>query len=303
MDHLDIRLLRIFMTLMSEMSVTRAAIKLGVSQSALSQSLARLRVIFNDPLLLRSRGRMVPTDRAVELSHLVRDMFGYYDAILESPHAFDPVDSKRRFVVTAPEYAEHMLMPALMERLRQEAPGIRVEVRAPQPDRAVEQLESGEVDLRIAWLLSPASSLRSVQLFQDRVVCLARKPHPSVRGRLDLNQFLSLPHVRPLGTGRSTTTQILDEAVAREGLKIERPILVQNFLTVPLIVSRTDMLATLPKRLAETFIQQHRLQICDIPLRLPRVRYAAYWHERQQKDPGHRWLRELLVQTSAALRA
>jgi DNA-binding transcriptional LysR family regulator len=302
MDNIDVRLLRAFMTLMSERSVSRAADRLGVGQPALSQSLGRLRTLFGDPLLLRARGGMVPTDRANELEISVRTILAEYDRMLEPPERFDAASSRRRFVLTVPEYAEHLLMPHVFSRLRAEAPGVRVEVRAPMPDRAAELLEIGEVDLRIAWLLTAPLALRSMQLFQDEVVCIASASHPEVQGTLTLAKFLALPHVQPLGTGKPTTARVLAEAVEREGHRLERSFLVQNFLTIPLIVSRTDMLATLPRKLALTFTAQHRLQLLELPLRLPKIRYASYWHERSQKDPGHRWLRGLVQEAARGVR-
>jgi DNA-binding transcriptional LysR family regulator len=301
MDNIDLRLLRAFLALMAERSVTRAAHRVGVGQSAMSQTLARLRALFGDPLLLKSRGGMAATDRALELEKSVRLMLDEYDRMLAPADSFDPATSRRRFVITAPEYAEHLLMPPVLARLRQLAPGIRLEVRAPQPGRVVELLESGELDLRIAWLLAPSPSLRSMQLFQDQIVCLASQPHAGIQGSLTLDQFLEWPHVQPLGTGRPTTAVVLADAVAREGRKIERAFLVQNFLTIPLIVARTDMLATLPRMLARAFAAQHKLQMLEMPMRLPRIRYAAYWHERSQKDPGHRWLRGVVLQAARAL--
>lgn len=301
MDNMDFRLLRALLVLVTEKNVTRAANLLGVGQPALSQTLGKLREHFNDPLLVRTRGGMVPTERARELEQSARQILAEYDRMVSPADRFDPATSRRRFVVTIPEYAEHMLMPPLLERLRRESPDIRIEVRPPQPARAIEQLEAGDVDLRIAWLLAPTPTLRSMPLFQDQVVCLASRSHPTIRDRLTVEDFLRCPHVRPLGTGRPTTAVVLDEAVAKEGRKIERPFLVQNFLTIPAIVSRTDMLATLPRMLARPFADQYALQLLEVPLRLPRIRYAAYWHERSQKDPGHRWLRGMFQQAGREL--
>ncbi|MFN7040141.1 MAG: LysR family transcriptional regulator [Acidovorax temperans] len=303
MDNVDIRLLRAFLALMAERSVTRAADKLGVGQSAMSQTLARLRILFSDPLLLKSRGGMAATDRALELERSVRLMLYEYDQMLTPAESFEPATSRRRFVISAPEYAEHLLMPPVLARLREVAPGVRLDVRAPQPARSAELLENGELDLRIAWLLTPTPSLRSMQLFQDHIVCLASQSHRAIQGSLTLDQFLEWPHVQPLGTGRPTTAVVLADAVAREGRKIERTFLVQNFLTIPLIIARTDMLATLPHMLAISFATQHKLQVLQMPMRLPRVRYAAYWHERSQKDLAHRWLRGLVLDAARALMA
>jgi DNA-binding transcriptional LysR family regulator len=296
-DTVDIRQLRAFVALMTEASVSRASDRLGISQPSLSQTLARLRATFNDPLLIRSGRGMVPTDRAREIERSVRVLLAEYDRMLAQAEGFDPATSARRFVLTAPEYAEHLLIPGVLARVRTEAPRVRVEVRAPQPERAAELLESGEVDLRIAWLLSPPGTLRSMPLFQDRIVCLASRENPRLRGALPLAEFLRAAHVRPFGTGRPTSARVIDEAVERVGGKIDS-FLVQNFLTIPAILDGTDMLATLPFRLAQTFTAQHKLEVLELPLRLPRIRYAAYWHERSQKDAGHRWLRGV-VQTAA----
>ena len=205
MNNIDIRLLRAFLLFMSERSVSRTSERLGLSQPAASHLLARLRVLFNDPLLLRSRAGMIPTDRATELEKSVRRMLEDYERMVTPPEKFDAASSQRRFVLSAPEYAEHLLIPPLLRALREQAPHVRIEVRAPQPERAYELLESGEVDLRIAWVMTPPLSLRSMQLFQDRIVCLVSGSNRQVQGALSLAQFLALPHVRPLGTGRPTT--------------------------------------------------------------------------------------------------
>lgn len=193
-------------------------------------------------------------------------------------------------------------MPGISRRLRKEAPQVRIEVHAPDRDRAYELLESGRLDLRIAWLPKPPVSLRSMQLFQDRIVCIAHRDHPTIQGTLSLAQYLAAPHVRPLGTGRTTTGRVIDGAVERQGKgrKLELTFLVQNFLKIPFLMEGTDAIATLPLTLAQRFQQQHPLQVLETPLRLPRVRYAAYWHERSQKDAGHRWLRSVVADAAHA---
>ena len=303
MDDIDTRLLRTFLVLMAEKSVSRSAERLGLSQPATSHALARLRAMFGDPLLLRGRAGMVPTERAAEIERSVRRMLGELDGLIAQDRPFDPAKASRTFVLSAPEYAEHLLMPLLSKRLRREAPGVRIEVRAPDRERAFELLESGQVDVRIAWLPKPPVSLRSVALFQDRIVCIAHRDHPAVRGAITLAQYLALPHARPLGTGRTTTGQVIDSAVERQGRgrKLDLVFLVQNFLTLPFLMDGTDVIATLPLLLAQRFGAQHPLQILEPPLRLPRVRYAAYWHERSHKDAGQRWLRAVLVDAARAV--
>jgi DNA-binding transcriptional LysR family regulator len=301
MDNVDIRLLRAFLVLMQERNVSTAAEHLGISQPAASHALARLRALFDDPLLLRSRAGMVASTRATEFEQGVRELLATYDGLLGLARPFDPAVSAQTFVVSAPEYAERLLLPGLAQRVRRQAPQVRIEVQTPDRDRALELLETGRVDLRVAWLPRPPQSLRSMQLFQDRIVCIAATDHPTVQGSISQEQFLTLPHARPLGTGRTTTGRVIDEAVEQLGGQLNLAFLVQNFLTIPLMMDGTDLIATVPLRLATFLRRQHPLQILEPPLRLPRIRYAAYWHERSQKDPGHRWLRGLLLDSARAL--
>jgi DNA-binding transcriptional LysR family regulator len=301
-DPLDIRLLRIFDTLIAEGSVSRAADRLGLSQPATSRALARLRQHFGDPLLLRSRHGMTPTERAAQLARTLRPLLDQLDALLAPPAPFDPARSSRGFVLSAPEYAEHLLMPGLLRRMRTVAPGVRVDVRAPDPPRSLDHLERGEVDLRIAWVLKVPPTLRTMPLWQDRIVCVADRRHPHLRGgTLSLEQYLKLPHVRPLGLGRTTTGQVLDAAVGRLAGRVPVCFGVQNFLSVPRMLVGTDAIATMPRALALAFASQHDVAVFDPPLTLPRVRYAAYWHERSHKDAGHRWLRQLVVEEARSL--
>jgi DNA-binding transcriptional LysR family regulator len=301
MNELDVRLLRAFLVLLAERSVSRAAGQLRMSQPAISHVLRRLRLVFGDELLLKSRGGMIPTDRALQLEGQVRLLLASYDELVKPVREFEPSTSTRRFVLTAPESAEHMLMPGLMRHLRAQAPGIRVDVRAPDPGRAYELLESGAVDLRIAWLLKPMASLRSQQLFQDEMVYIADRKHPSVRGTLSLPQFLALPHLRTYGQSVSASNQVIDEALDRLGKKLRLVFYLQNFLTMPRILMGSDAIAAWPRRLALQFADEYPLQLLDLPIKVPRIRFAAYWHERNQRDPGHRWLRQAVQATARAL--
>jgi len=300
-DNIDIKLLRTLLVLLSERSVSRTADRLDISQPAASHALARLRTLFDDPLLLRSRMGMVPTDRAVEIEVRVRRLLAEYDALTGQAQPFDPSVSRRRFVVSAPEYAEHLLMPPILRYLRAHAPNIRIEVCTPDPERAYDLLESGEVDLRIAWLRKPQQSLRSMQLFQDRIVCIADRDHPDLGDTLSLAQFLRLPHARPWGMGRATLGRVIDEAVERLGKKLAPPFHMQNFLTIPYTIIGSDILAILPLVLAQSFAAQRPIRIMEVPLRLPRMKYGAYWHERSHKDVGHKWLRGVVLQASQSL--
>jgi DNA-binding transcriptional LysR family regulator len=297
----DFQLLRAFDALIGERSVSRAAQRLETSQPAMSRSLARLRLLFGDPLLLRGQGGMVPTRRALELQEPVRRILGDIDRIALKPTAFVPRTSQVRFVVTATEYAEYVLAPALMGRLQREAPGVRVEIRAPHIERAMEWLEQGEIDFRVGWLPAPPLALRSKLLFRDRFVCLARKGHPAIRGALSLTQYFAAQHVHPRFARPSTSGQVIDDAVAAHGRKLDVALVVQNFLSVAHTVAQSDLIATVPDRLARSLADRLPLQKLKVPLDLPELRIGVYWHERTQQEPAHRWFRQLLAEVARTL--
>jgi len=293
------RLMRTFLVLLQERSVSKAATRLNLSQPATSHALARLRELFADPLLLRSGQGLSATPRALALELEIQKMVSEYDWLVRSGSRFDPATSNRTFVLTAPEFGERMLVPHLFRTLRKLAPGVRVEFQAPDPDRAFEMLESGALDFRIAWLTRPHPTLRSIPLYQDHLVCLACAKHPEIRGVLTLEQFLNLPHARTIGTNHATTIRVIDEAVSKVGGRLSRSFLVQNFMIVPPTLEGSDIIATLPSIQAHAFAQQYKLQVLEPPLRLPRIRYGAYWHERSQHDAGHQWLRQRIKEAAA----
>ena len=303
METSEIRMLRAFRVFVAERSVSRASERLGLSQPATSHLLARLRGMLNDPLLIRSRQGMLPTDRALELELVAREVLASYDRLTALGKGFDPATSQRNFTISAPEYAERLLAPRLLRRVRAEAPHVRVTVRAPQPERALEQLESGELDMRIAWLPSPLKSLRSVQLFQDRLVCIADRRHAGIEGRLTLEQFVTLPHVRTATYSQTFTGKVIEDAIQRHARAPVRPFLVPSFGVIPITIQGTDLIATLPRRLAVEYARAYGLQVLEAPVRLPTVRYAAYWHERSHKDAAHVWLRGLVTASARPLRA
>jgi DNA-binding transcriptional LysR family regulator len=300
-QNIDRALLRCFDALITERSVSRAAERLGLSQPAMSNALARLRELLDDPLLLRARGLMTPTNRALELVEPVRNTLASLDRILSRPGPFDPATSRLSFTLTAPEYVESTLLPALIERLQRDAPLIDLEVRSVNPDKAVEWLETGELDFRLGWVRDPPPSLRSRLLFRDRFVCLARNEHPHIHGSLSLDQYMTLPHVRARTSTRSTFWRTIDEAasVHRRGPRVAY--IVQDFVVAPRVVATTDLIATVPERFALSVAGPYSLQILKPPLRLPPISICAYWHERTQREPAHRWFSKVLAEVSSAL--
>jgi len=303
-DSIDIRLLRALPVLLRERSVSRAAEALRLSQPATSHLLARLRRLLNDDLLLRSRHGMVPTERALELEKGVLALLDHYELLVQPVEVFRPAEAQRTFNLSSPESAERVLIPPLLRRLRREAPNVRIIVHAPKPERMLELLERGDLDLRIAWLVSaPETSLRSVRLLDDRLVCVTDKANSSVGAQLTLEKYLSAPQIRTFGYSQTVTGRAIDKAVMEQGRELPPPQVVHNFVTMMQSLIGTDLIATVPRMLADESNIEHRLRIMEAPLPFPSVRYAAYWHERRHADAGHCWLRNLLVEVGRDLEA
>jgi DNA-binding transcriptional LysR family regulator len=298
METSEIRLLHAFTVLMAERSVSRAGERLGLTQPAASRTLAKLRNAFGDPLLIRSRSGMVPTERAVELLAIAREVLASYERLTKPSEGFDYAHSPHGFVISAPEFAERLLVPPLFRRLHVEAPNVRMTIRAPDPERAYAMLESGELDLRIAWLTAPVKSLRSMPLFQDRLVCIADARHGPA---LTLEQFLTQPSIRTSSYAASTTGKVIDQAFERLGREPVRIYLVQNFQVIPYAIPGTNLIATLPSLLAREYVKHHALRVYEPPLRFPPIRYGAYWHERRHKDAAHKWLRAMIAAAARSL--
>lgn len=291
-DGVEVFLLRCFAALMRERSVSRAADALATSQPAVSKALARLRTLFNDPLLIRAHARMVPTNRALELEEPVRRILADLAAVIEAPHAFDPKTAEATFRLTAAETVEHLIFPRLIERLQTTAPGIRIEARHPSRDHALRWLETGEIDFRIGWLERPPQTLHSATLYRDRLVCVVRKGHPVISGSISLDQYLALPHARLEVAPHGMSGRAIDEAVSRLGATLRIGMLVQNYGTVMHTVARSDLIATVSERMLRGTAPQLGLQILDPPLKLPELRINMFWHARTHKDPRHRWFRQ-----------
>lgn len=301
-ESIDVRLLRMLLVLLSEKNVSRAAQKLDMSQPAMSHVLNRLRRIFDDPILLRSHNGMVCTDRAREIEPRVRELLDSFERLVAYEESFDPARSKRVFVIAAAVYTEYVLLPGLVRRVREQAPSVKIEVKPPNYGHAHEELESGEADIRLAWGQGPAPlSLRSILLFQDRIVCVSDRRRKEKGGPLSIAEYLAASHIRAQGAERTTTGKVVDSAVAQYGTTLSIALTVQNHLCIPRMVEGTDVVATLPRRLALQTAANASLEITEPPLRLPRVRMMGYWHERSHTDPGHRWFRSLVVAASREL--
>jgi DNA-binding transcriptional LysR family regulator len=288
----DLNLLVALDALLAERNVTRAAARLKLSQSAMSATLARLRMLFGDPLLLRAAGGMLPTSKGAELAAPVRQVLGEIGRIVAQPGTFDPAGAERTFTIAASDYVEYAILPRLVDFLEARAPRARLAVRPMDFGAVGRHLEAGEIDLGILGAAFAPPSARSRPLFVERFVCVVRRGHPGVAERLTLDDYCALDHVlvSPFG---GTFTAPADDALAALGRTRHVRLSVPHFLLVAEILTRSDMIAVLPERLARGYGE--RLRVFELPFELAPFTIMAVWHERTHRDPALAWLRQSLA--------
>lgn len=296
----DLQLLRCLEALLTERNVSRAAAKLNLSQPAMSHALARLRVLFDDPLLARGRGGMTPTARALGLEPQLREALSAAYRLVEKRTVFLPAESRQEFTVMTAEYVEYLLLPHLIARLREEAPFVRVTFRSAQPERALEWLERGELDFRLGWWPESAPALRAKRLMRDPLVCVARQGHPLIRGAITDEQFMGIAHVVQSERMKSARRAV-EQAVLARHRHLQVQFRVQDSLALCNVVAHSDLIGTLPERFARALADKFPLQVMPIPMAIAEIRQAMYWHERTHNEPGHQWFRNLVAELAKKL--
>jgi len=291
--NVDLNLLVALDALLAERSVSRAALRLHLSQPATSALLARLRELFGDPLLLRSARGMLPTPRAMELLGPIRQVLDQVDAIVKPRAAFDAASAIYTFTLSASDYVEYALLPMLADYLEHKAPGVRLQVRPLDLQLVAKQMETGEVDLCITGLQNALPGLHVRPLYRERMVSVVRRNHPEIGASLTLDQFCSLEHIQVWVRGSGFNTRI-DEALAALGRKRHARLAVPHFLLVPEMVARSNMISALPERLARGYAKQ--LRILEPPVQIEGFTVGEMWHARNELDTAQRWLREVLLE-------
>jgi DNA-binding transcriptional LysR family regulator len=290
---LNLNLLVVLDALLVDRHVSRASTRLGLSQPAVSNALAQLRDVFSDPLLVRSGGRMVPTERALSLAGPVHAALGQLSAALDAP-VFDPGRVQRSFVIATTDFVDFVLLPKLLARINREAPGVRLQIREWSQHRVPPTLETGEIDLMIGFYPDVPAGHRDERLFPDEFVCIVRKDHPKVGRKLDLKTYTKLEHV--LVTAEAAGPGVVDTVLAKRGMSRTVGLRMSHFLMVPAVVAATDYVAAVSRRVAEPYAAHLPLRILPAPLRLPRGSVGQVWHERTHSSAAHAWLRALIHQ-------
>lgn len=317
-EQLDLNLLRIFEALVEERSATRAGSRLGLTQSAISHALNRLRYVLKDELFVRSPDGMQPTDRAAEIAPRLRQGLLQLQLAL-TPSEFNPAISERRFTVTCTEYAGAVLMPALIARLRAVAPRTSLNV-LPSNLGVAETLRSGRADLALGSFRRVPEWAESEPLMRETRVWVLSSDNPAASEEMTLERLAELPHLVIAATGEDenaiegyvvdhglerlvtrSDAGSLQGALAARGLRRNVAVTTPHILAALATVSQSDIAALLPRRLATAFMGRYRLLLFEPPYPSPPFEMMSLWHREHGDQPAVAWLRTLLREVAAEL--
>ncbi|MBB1593343.1 LysR family transcriptional regulator [Achromobacter sp. UMC46] len=289
--------MRVFLTVLHERSVTRAAQRLNLTQPAVSYALARLRERFDDPLFVRTATGMQPTPIAFALADPIERGMNSFAEAVNLRRRFDPATSTRRFRLSMSDIGEMVFLPLLMERVHALAPRLQVEVLEIALEQLPQALKDGEVDLAIGNLAGLGRHTCHADLFSERYACMGRRGHPVLSAGLTRGQFKRLDHI--LVAARASAHRLLDDVLGEAGLHRQPYLTLPHFSAAAEIVRRTDLTVTLPYRAAIWFNRDDAFEIRPLPITLPPLCVTVHWHARFESDPGTMWLRHLVEATLA----
>jgi DNA-binding transcriptional LysR family regulator len=296
---LDIQALFAFDLLMTELHVTRAAQTMGVSQSAMSHILARLRAHFKDPLLVRTTRGMEATPRALELVEPIRTALRHLRNVSNNQATFDAKLSTQSFSVRMGDMNEFLLLPDILSELQTTAPKLSITVSHLSPAATLKALDNGEIDFAISARLSHSKSIRSTELLQDKMVCLLRKGHPCAKRPLNLDMFLQLRHINIIQS--TADTRFIEGDLLRHRVRRNVVLNIPHWLAAPAIVEKTDLVAVVSERMANRFNDHGQFVVQPLPLARPHFVWRMYWHGRHNTGPAHIWLRESVKRICSSL--
>lgn len=293
---IDLNLLKLFDALVRERSVTQAGLRLGLSQPATSRALGRLRAMLGDRLVVRGKLGLELTPRGQTLAARVARLLDDARGIV-APAVFDPASATGRITIAAHDHLSLVVLAGLVARLERHAPALSLHVAQPAGDN-VRLVEQGTADLALGIFDALPGSLYRRGLYTDDLVCVARPGHPGLAGGLDLERYVALRHVAVTisGVGESA----VDAALSARGLARRVALRVPHFLAGAMLVTDSDMILTLPRRLARGLADKLPLALLDLPLHVESLAPSMIWHERFHRDPAHAWVRQQLVEVVAA---
>ncbi len=298
----DLNLLVYLDVLIREGSVTKSANQLGITQPAMSNSLKRLRELFKDPLLVRTSSGMLPTKRAIELQPVIRQVLARLEETIQSEQGFSPQHSDRTFRVMASDYAESTLLMEVIKRLSLLAPKVSLDLMTPS-DVDFHDVEQGKVDMAINRFEELPQSFHQKVIWEDKFACVVNSQHPLVK-KCDLNAYLAAKHIWVSKTGFGVGVGIdpnqiqklgwVDSELTRLGKKRDIKVFTRHYHVALQLAKEQDLVATLPRRAANLYIQTPEVTIIPPPFDIPPFPLKMAWSALLQHDAGHIWFRRLI---------
>lgn len=294
---IDLNLLSVFQEVYRERQISAAARRLGLTQSAVSNALARLRRTFGDELFVRTAYGMQPTPLAQQMAEPIGAAMVQVALALSQRSRFDPATSARRFTLAMTDVGEVYFMPVLIERCRTVAPNVEIASIRANGLTLKDDMETGRVDLAIGAFEDVSEALYHRALFRQPFVSMFRKDHPLAKGKVDLERFVAAPHliVDAAQSPYDRINGLLEKAGVTAGARFRVP----HFTAVPYIVSTSELVVTVPQKLAESAASPFGLKWIEPPLALPALQTNVFWHRRFNHDPGIQWLRGLIADVFA----
>jgi DNA-binding transcriptional LysR family regulator len=301
-DKIDLHLIRVLHTVLTERSVSRAALRLGMYQPAVSAALKRLRELSGDPLLVRSGAGMVPTVAGLRMIEPAADILRSAAVLFSDARSFDPATAQHTFSLAASDYLDPLFLPQLVTQIKALAPNCPIDIHPLSAESDYRHhLAQGEVDVVIGNWAQPPDDLHLGRLFGDEVVCLVAEQHPAVRRGWDVDAWLAAEHIAPTPT-HPGARGVIDDHLASLGLARHVTARCPHFGLIPAMVAGTLLVLTTGRQYCERFVGALPVRVLPCPVLFPRMLYYQLWHERTHASNAARWLREQIKQVAAALR-
>ena len=308
-NRVDLNLLVYLDALLRERNVTQAANQLNLSQPAMSNGLRRLRELFDDPLLVRTSDGMAPTERALELEPVVRDVLMKIDKAVQPRSEFEPESAQRVFRIMASDYAESTLLPGVLGKLRTQAPGLTLDIMTPS-DVSFLDVERGKVDMVINRFDSMPQSFHQIHLWDDTFSCLLSPENPVLED-FTLENYLKANHIWVSKTGMGVGVGVdpddvqrlgwVDLALNKLGKKRQIRVFTRHYQAAMTLAEQNDLIVTLPTRATLLKRDNPRVVLREPPLDIPPLELKMAWSPLLQHNPANRWLRKLIVTTAREL--
>lgn len=295
--NVDLNLLKVFNAVLNEKNISQAASILCISQPGVSNALRRLRDLYDDPLFVRTATGMMPTPKAQELSEPIRSALLSIEKTMSSGDQFQAATSQRVLNIALTDFGEFYFLPKIVSRLSKEAPGLEVVCLPSSGATLGLEMKSGAVDLVWDWVPISDPDYVVEPIFEDLGYCLVRKGHPLIQDELSLEEFLKAEHVvlRPTRDRNPRVERALDKM----GLVRKVVAEVSHLVVMPHIVATTDLIATIPERLARYYAKNMNLQLLPNPVFEDAVPVYQMWHKHFEEDEGHQWFRNLTREVAA----